>query len=544
MSQELRRRRIVEACLVLAALLSFFLILRLATRLTFVYDDWDLLINRRGWNAGSFLDPYHEHIVAAPALVFKVLQSIFGIGSATPYRVVATATFIAGAVLLFCWLRPRVGDWASLIAAISILFLGASFENLLWPFQIGYFASIALGLGTLIALDRDDELGDRVACGLLCLNMTASSLAFPFIAGVAVLILMGRRPRARRVLIIAIPLALYVAWYIGWGHTAESQLSLSNLSDVPKYVFDAAAGGIVGLLGLATGDGSDPNRPHLIFGQIAVVVLLVLAGLRVRSLGRVSPTLAMVVVIALSFWVLAALNQTAARPPESSRYLYPSAVFILLIAGELLRGVRIGPVALVAAGAVTIAAAVAGMSLMTDQFNERWITSSDYLRAQLGSVDIARETVDPEYPIVFGQTLQVPASEYLAAVGDGSSPGFSSDQLKDQDDVYRQAADTTLAQALRLTLTPADPPAAGTACRDLEPPRGLYLQPGTMTLENVGRQNGEIVLGRYADGYPVSFGELPPGSTSALTIPVDGSPVHWRLGLIGATSFRVCPAVG
>ncbi len=128
-----RPRPAVLALLGLAALLSGFLVLWLADNLTFIYDDWDLLINRRGWNAGSFLDLYHEHIVLLPTLFFKVLAALFGIGSAVPFHVVATGVFISSAVVFFVHVRTLFGDWGALIGATSILLLGASFENLFGP---------------------------------------------------------------------------------------------------------------------------------------------------------------------------------------------------------------------------------------------------------------------------------------------------------------------------------------------------------------------------------------------------------------------------
>jgi hypothetical protein len=95
--------------------------------------------------------------VVGPALVYKLLQTFFGMSSAMPYYAVSISLFLTSAVLLFAYLRSRVGDWLALLAAVLILFLGAAFEDLLWAFQLGYFASAAAGLGMLLALDREDD---------------------------------------------------------------------------------------------------------------------------------------------------------------------------------------------------------------------------------------------------------------------------------------------------------------------------------------------------------------------------------------------------
>ena len=62
-----------------------------------------------------------------------------------------------------------------------------------------------------------------------------------------------------------------------------------------------------------------------------------------------------------AFWFLTALNANVLllRTPTASRYQYPGAVFVLLIAAELLRGIRVGTRALVPAAAFSEARLVA-----------------------------------------------------------------------------------------------------------------------------------------------------------------------------------------
>ena len=210
------RGDLIAFLLALAIACSTAFILERSSRLTFIYDDWDLLVNRQSWSPGSFLDPYNEHIVLGPVIVFKFLVTTFGMNSAVPFRMAGLLLFMASAVLLFLWLRRRVGDWGALIGACLIVFLGASFENLLWPVQVAYFGSVAGGLGMLIALDRDDRLGDRVACGLLIVSMAFSSLGFAFLAGAIVELGLNRRSKLERLYVIALPAALTFLWWAGW----------------------------------------------------------------------------------------------------------------------------------------------------------------------------------------------------------------------------------------------------------------------------------------------------------------------------------------
>jgi hypothetical protein len=164
------------------------LLLYWGSKLTFLLDDWEFLLYRRGFNAHAILDPHGEHISVAPVLIYKALLATVGMGSAFPFRVVSTAVFLLSCVLLFVFLQRRVGQWPAIAATAVVLFLGAGWEDLLWAFQVGYFGSMAAGLGALLALERDERGGDALACGLLAVSILFSSLGLPFLIGVAVLL--------------------------------------------------------------------------------------------------------------------------------------------------------------------------------------------------------------------------------------------------------------------------------------------------------------------------------------------------------------------
>ena len=120
-----------------------------------------------------------------PVLIYKALLATFGMDSARPFQVIEVLSFLLSDALLFIWIRRRVGAWLALAAVVPILFLGSAYEDLLWQFQVGYFGSMACGLGMLLALDRDDRVGDRWACALLAASMTFSSVGLAFLAPAA-----------------------------------------------------------------------------------------------------------------------------------------------------------------------------------------------------------------------------------------------------------------------------------------------------------------------------------------------------------------------
>lgn len=527
-----------------AAVASAVLLISYDSRLTFISDDWELLVRRHGLSADLLFEPYAEHIVVGPTLVWKLLLAVFGMGSAMPFYLVSISAFVLSAVLLFAYARSRAGDWLALLAAVLVLFLGAAFEDLLLASQIGYFGSMAAGLGVLLALDRESDGGDHAACALLAVSIAFSSLGLIFVAGALADVLRGRRPRARRAYVPLLPLAFYGLWWAGWGHDAESHLGADNLRHVPGYVFDAAAAGFTSIFGLATGDGSEPDQPHLIWGKLALVGVVILGAVKLARERRVSRGLAVVLVLALALWVVAALNRSPERFPTSSRYQYPSAIFILLIAAELLRGVRVPRPLVAAAAAGTVLAAVGGVSLMHRELTERWEPAADAIRYSLAAVEIAGPGADPAFPVSFPPRVTVSAERYLDAVADHGSPAFDEAELAARPPEERLAADLTLASALGLALVTPEPTERRIQCQDLEASpdggTGVTLLRGGFTLENRGSLPVEVLLSRFADEFSVGLGPLPAGIETSLEIPVDRSTRPWNLGLRGEGSVRLC----
>jgi hypothetical protein len=526
-----------------AVVASGALLFYLDSQLTFIADDWELLVARDGLSLATVFEPFHENIVVGPAIVYKLIQAVFGMSSALPFYFVSISCFLASAVLLFVYLRFRVGDWLAFLGAFSILFLGAAFEDLLWAFQIGYFGSVVAGLGMLLALDRDDERGDWIACGLLVVSIAFSSLGLVFLLGAVTDLIVGRRPRPRRLSMVLLPAALFAFWWLVWGHNAESHLSSENVGGLLSYVYEAAAAGVTSILGLATNDGSSPDQAHLIWGKVVVLFIAALVGFRIWLDRGISRGLAVVLVLAFGFWILAGLNRSDERFPTSSRYQYPSALFLLLILGEALRGIRPPRTALVVATVVAVAAAVGGISLMVREHDERWRPAADAIRSSLAAVELGRPSVRPDFPVTFVPNPTVPAARYLSAVDAHGSPAYSESQLVERPEPELAGADLTMAQALGLALS--SPQARDRRCQSLAASAsgetGVTLLRGGFTIANEGPAAVEVMLKRFAEGdFSVSLGPLGPDVKTALTIPPDDSRLPWQLGLRGEDPVRLC----
>ncbi len=507
------------------------ILLSVTSGINFVTDEWNLLFLRSGWTPDSFLEPFHEHVIIAPTLIYKVLQGTLGMDSNRPFQLAALIMFLAIGPLLFIWMRRRIGDWAALIGVALILFLGAAFEDLLWAFQIGYFGSLAFGLAALIALDRDDRRGDVAAAILLVLSLSFSSLGLPFVAGAAAEWLTNPRERGKRWLVPAAAAAFYGIWWLGWGHSAETTFSLANIPEAPRFILDAASAGATSLFGLATGDGSEPDQPHLIWGRIILVALLALSGLRLWRLKRIPPGVIIAATVALSFFALSALAQSESRLPTSSRYQLPGALFLLLFFTEILRGLKLKPPALVAGAAVTIAAAVMGVGLMSDQSRDRWVPVSTSTSTYLGMVAYAGEANDPELVLNLGPGSEVPIDRFLDQVKTSGSPGYSAGEIQSRDAGVRAAADQDLIELTKPLLSGFNPGGNFDRCREYPPDVTVAVRSGVRVIEirSLGDQILNLGLARFGDppGYPI--GSTHAGSMGWLEIPAIDDPPPWQV---------------
>lgn len=540
------------------------LLLIWGSKLTFLLDDWEFLLYRR--DLESVFEPHGEHISVLPVLIYKGLLATVGMDSALPFRVVSTALFLLSALLLFVFLKRRVGQWAALAGTAVVLFLGSAWEDLLWAFQVGYFGSMACGLGALLALERGDRRGDRLAVLLLVLAVLFSSLGLPFLAGVAVLIL-WRSDRWRRIHIVAIPAAVFAAWWLGWGHDAESAISFANLAKTPHFVLDGLAGSLSSAFGLNV-PGVSETAGGLEWGRPLLVGSLVLAGWRLSRLRPVPSWLWVAVAIGGAFWVLAGLNQIPGRTAVASRYQYVGVIFTMLVAAELLRGVRIRSGALVAVFVVAAAAVVSNVYLLHESYLS-YRQTSQLEKADLAAVEIARDTVEPGF--VLSEDLadtayvHVEAGAYLSARDTFGSPAYTPAELAESPEFARFAADKVLFGALGIELVPApasslpaeppapaEPGANGLAavpaggCVSVAPEGGvsplLGLPSGGVAIEAGSQPVTAVRMARFAgEAFPVELTEpIAAGGVAELAIPADRSSLPWRAELVTTGTAIVC----
>jgi hypothetical protein len=526
------------------------LYLALTWHFTFLQDTWDFLINRRALKPGVFLEPHNEHIVVIPVAIEQILLHVFGMGTAKPEYVLLTIGLLVTAYLVFAYVSRRLGPWFGLFAAVLILFLGPAWELILWPFEIGLLGSVLFGLAMLLALDRRDRRGDVIACVCLAVSLGFSSLGITFAVAALVSILLSPREGWRsRAFVFVIPVALFAVWYLGWGHNAESHLSLHNILASPRFVVELVAFGVGNLFGL--GANPEGETTEFVWGAILLVLIAIAVGARQLRRPGFDPGLWPVAAAAATNWFLTAFNEAPGRAPISSRYQYASAVFILLLLANLLAKERFGRRAVLIGAAVTLLAIGPNLVLLKEGRNNLEVQSV-LTRADTGALEIARRTVRPKFqlgPEVAGTTtlVNVFAGEYFEAVDEYGSPAYTPTELETAPAYARKQADIILGQALPLsTNTQAGVYAAGGGqenCVTIEggQPQEVKLGSGATRIEVAPGPETALSLRRFAEGeYPVATAGAPGKSTTTLKVPHDEAPQPWYLHVEATQPVRVC----
>jgi hypothetical protein len=552
------RRRDAPIILLAAALIAAaVLLIALGWQLTFFQDAWSVLMERRPWDAHSLLSPFNEHLLVLQVLVEKVLVDVFGMGDNHPEMLFMTASLLVAAAVLFVYVRRCAGDWMALFATCLLLFLGTAWQVLLWPFEMNFAASLAAGIGALLMLEREDRRGDVWACVLVLVSIGFGSFGLSFAVAAFVDICVRHRSRGwGRLWIVFVPGILYLAWYAGWGHDAEHHLTLHNVLASPVYAFEGMAAGIASLSGLATTGPYGATDPS--WGKPLLIALVGLAIWAQTKRPGISKTFWPMVAVGLSYWLLAAFNFIPGREASAIRYQYGAAAIVLLVAAELLRNWRFSSRVLwigAAATALMIAPNIAQLGSGFDALKDQTVLT----RSDTGAIDIARRTVAPSFALTpenagTPSLINVSAANYLPAVEEDGSAGYSPAELAVAAGPGRHWADVVLSQALPLRLVTVEGSFAQSRTRAAGciavPPDGsvpeVTVGPGrTRILVGEGGE-AQLAMRRFASGeYPVGLPTVPGDSSTSLLVPHDEAPEYpWYLHVGATQEVWVCGAGG
>jgi len=499
--------------------------------LTFFYDEWNFILDRRGSSLSTYLAPHNGHPSLLPVAIYKALFATVGLRHYIAYRIVLTLLHLICAALLYVLAERRLGRWLALLPVALLLFLGSAFQPLLAPFNISYLGSVAGGLGALRLLDapataarRQSAARDAAAAVLLALALASSGIGIPFLLAVAVL-LIATRSSWRRLWIVAAPAALFGLWYLGWG-TSEP---IGGVTSAPSYVAKAAAGAVGGIAGV---------NPYTVGAGLTIAAVIGLgAALVWRRSRTLTPLLLSAATGALSFWALAAIARADFADPTASRYVYIGAVFVLLIGAQAAAGARPNP-AIIALSCVLAAVAI-GLNVNNLRNGERGLRGADEaVRTALSAVQIAAPVVEPGFMPYPPAAPQITAGPYLAAVSQLGSPAYSLPELTRLPESQRSLADSVLIQAERLRLR------AGRPCRQSRRPIvDLTLPPGGRLVLRAAVPGGvRLLVRRFGDEYLAVTGRVAaPGEAMVLALPADLAPGQpWHVRNPDPARYRPC----
>jgi len=304
--------------------------------------------------------------------------------------------------------------------------------------------------------------------------------------------------------------------------------------------------------------GHSALRAHPLATVLGVAVLLLVAVRLLVELRRraVPVDLLAAITLAVVLWGLTALTLARIADYDANRYFYPSAVALLLLIIEVLRGVRLPRIAVGLLALATAASVWTGLAQL--RAGARSLTAiANYSRS-----DFAVLEHDNPAPGFLPNTRLMPmvsAGGYLSAAHDLGSPALPFDRLADQSAGARDDADRLLRRLGNLQRSTGARQSAGgptlpvpAGGPTLPAPVGCELvqaaTPGPVTVRLEVPPAGITLSSTAAIGLRVrrfgptlaGYGRVPAGQVLALRPLPDGSPVPWVLQLNSPAPLRLC----
>jgi hypothetical protein len=246
----------------------------------------------------------------------------------------------------------------------------------------GHPAALAFGIGALLALERDTRRRNALACGLLVCGVLVFTLAVAFVVGAAVVILVVRR--RPQLWIPAVPAAAFALWRAFYGHRQPSEITVTHIARLPRYVLDAVSAGLASATGLA-----HPSLPaHVSSSHALTLIVFALLSWWLLRGGRPRPLV--FAARALAFWALTGASAIVGRGANSSRYQITSVVLVILLVAELLRGLRLSRTGLTLVSLTAVAVVASNLVLMRRGYDFMRVESQT-AQADLGALQLARD---------------------------------------------------------------------------------------------------------------------------------------------------------
>jgi hypothetical protein len=164
----------------------------------FYLDEWDFLAVRDGGSVNDLLRPHNEHWSTLPILVYRAVARGWPPQLHAVLALIITLHLTAAVLLRIVMRRAGVSPWIATSAAAVFVLFGAGSVNIWWAFQIGFVASLVLGLTQLLLADHDGSIDRRDRLGLLAgsAGLLCSGVAVTMVLVVGIATLARRNWRA------------------------------------------------------------------------------------------------------------------------------------------------------------------------------------------------------------------------------------------------------------------------------------------------------------------------------------------------------------
>ncbi len=471
---------------------------------TFQYDEWNFVLNRWQFNPDTFLQPHNSHFSIFPATIFWILLQIAGLNHYGVYQLAGYFAHIFVASVLAILVAKKLGKIAAIALGVSILFLGAGVENILWPFQIGAMLSL---VGYLMAIYfLDSSLPKRNILVLLALLLSIGSAGFGIAAIVAITIEMViAKQLLKSWWLPVVPTVVWLTWYLKYG---ESDAQTENLLVSLRYINESFAASLSEFFNLSLGWG-------FIFEVFFILIILYLVFVK----RLFTPRLAGLCVLLFVNWFFTAFSRAQYWAPQSSRYLYFSIPIIILVCVELSRSFP-RPQLNVAVIIISIWSITAGWAQF--ESHASWLRdwSSD-VRAELSVLESRRQFVDRDYQPDPIRAPDIVTNKYFAALRAlKSSPALDVAKLRTSSATTRTEVDRVLLETDVLTIT--QPKESASFCKTGVSASDFLTLPGTSTA--IASPDGDIEIGfrNFGDAPSSVLKTLIPGG-SQVTVSISSS---------------------
>jgi hypothetical protein len=556
-----RGERLARWLLAAAVLAAGALLLWLNRGTNFYNDELTWFADLSGPNdLESIITPHYSHLIGTTRLVY--LLSIDWLGPEyTIMRVLGVGGVLLTATLFYVWAKRRIGPAWALLPAILLMVYGSGWQHVAGPVGFTVTFSIALGIGALIAVERNGRRSDLLACGLIALSVFTYTVGLAYLVGVAISVLL-RADRLRRAWIFLVPLLLYATWWIWALQFDQGRTEFVGLVSIVKFFAGSMAVNAAGLTGVDVpilrifGSNQALDASPTTLGWLAGLALAGFLIWRVLR-GNVPRSFWASLGVLATFWLAAAIADTDfwfGSQVYAIRYLFAGSSALLLVLVDAVSGSRIRggwAFALLAAFAFSLAMNLVflrdGAAFLRDRSGE--------VKADISMLELANDWLPGEGPaggdgaaryqiaeVIPFLNVGPPRDEYLAAVAEFGSPAADLDEIRALPDADRVVVDQALRQVYALGLNPtANSPSEDSECVVASPAGGqLEVPEGGMFVRARGPQPATMSANRFGPAPGFDLGAAGRDSWSWVLIPTDPAPDPWQATVTSGRA-EICP---